>query len=134
MSQLVRRGALLAVAVGLVLTACVVPASAQVAVTSYYAPVAPQPVVSYVPVRRGLFFPRIVYRPVVTYPMVAAPAAVTSYYAPAAPVIAAPVTTYYAPAPVTTYYAPAPVTTYYAPTPVTTYYAPAVPARSCCGH
>jgi hypothetical protein len=61
-------------------------------------------------------------------PVVAAP--VTTYYAPgtsASVVTGSPMptavtaTTYYAP-PVTTYYAPEPVTTYYAPT--TTYYAP----------
>jgi hypothetical protein len=104
-------------------------------VTAYYPA---QPVVSYVPERVGLFGLRTAYRPVVSYaaPVVAAP--VTSYYAPAAPVTtyyapAAPVTTYYAPAaPVTTYYAPAaPVTTYYAPAaPVTSYYAPAAPVTT----
>jgi len=111
MSQLARRGALFAVALGLVLDVCSVRALAQVAVTTYYAPavVAPQPVVTYVPVRRGIFFPRIVYRPIVTYPVVAAPApaAVTSYFRPAAPVIAGPVRAFFAPAPVTTYYPPA---------------------------
>lgn len=122
MSQRVTRGVLSAIAFGLVLTLWAAPASAQVAVTTYYAPavVAPQPVVTYVPERRGLLFPRIVYRPVVTYPVVApaaVPAPVTTYYAPAA--VAAPVTTYYAPAPVTTYYAPV---------------VPAAPAASCCGN
>jgi hypothetical protein len=98
-------------------------------VTTYYPA---QPVVSYIPERRGLFGWRIGYRPVV------------SYAAPAVSAVAAPVTTYYAPSPtVTTYYAPpapivaapAPVTTYYAPpapvvaapAPVTTYYAPPAP-------
>ena len=100
---------------------------AQVVVESYYPP---QPVVSYMRVRRGLFGLRRAYIPVVSYPP---QRAVTSCYAPAPPV-----TTYYAPdEPITMYYAPAtpayyvpatPVTTYYAPaTPVTTYYAPATP-------
>ena len=99
-------------------------AQAQMAVTAYYPAT---PVVTYRPVRRGLFGWRIVYRPFVSYAVPTAP--VTTYYAPA-PVTTyyapAPVTTYYAPRPVRTYYAPRPVRTYYAPTPVTTYYAPAV--------
>jgi hypothetical protein len=65
--------------------------------------VAAPPVVGYVAERRGLIFPRIVYRPVVSYP---APVAVTTYYPPVAvapaPVVAARI----APAPVTYYYAP----------------------------
>lgn len=97
-----RRSASL-IALAAVLAACLSfaatrPANAQVAVTTYYPP---QPVVTYLPVRRGLLFPRIVYRPVVSY---AAPAPVTTYYAP--PAAAAPVATYYAPAPVTTYCLP----------------------------
>jgi hypothetical protein len=108
-------------------------------VTTYYPA---QPVVSYVPERRGLFGLRVGYRPVVTYatpavPTVAVPAPVTTYYAPSptvttyyappAPVVTAPapVTTYYAPpAPVVT--APAPVTVRYAPAPVVTYYPPLI--------
>ena len=80
-------------------------ASAQcpVAVTSYYPA---QPVVSWYPVRRGLFGRRIVLRPAVSYatPVVAAP--VRSYYYAPTPVVAAPVTTYYAAPQVTTYYMP----------------------------
>ena len=110
-------------------------------VTAYYPA---QPVVSYVPVRQGLFGLRRGYAPVLSY---AAPAPVTTYYAPTT-TRSAPVTTYYAPAttravPVTTYYAPAttgaiPVTTYYAPAPMRTYYAaPATttyvaPSSGCC--
>lgn len=101
-------------------------------VTTYYPP---QPVVSYIPERRGLFGWRVGYRPIVSYSApavsaVAAPAPVTTYYAPAPTVTtryapAAPVVV--APAPVTTHYAPAaPVVT--APAPVTTRYAPAAPA------
>ena len=106
-------------------------ASAQqpAAVTTYYPP---QPVVTYRPVRRGLFGLRRGYVPTVSY---TSPSALTSYYAPAAPVTtyyapSAPTVTYYAPsAPVTTYYAPSTsVTTYNAPSPVTTYYAPSVTA------
>ena len=80
-------------------------------------------VVGYVPVRRGLFGRRIVYRPVVA-PVVAAPVAVAQR-----PVVPAPVTTYYAPAPVTTYYAPAPsITVYRAPLPAyVPAYVPALP-------
>lgn len=107
-------------------------ANAQVAVTTYYPA---QPVVGYMPVRRGLFGLRRGYVPVVSY---AAPSAVTSYYVPSAPVVTnyapvAPTTTYYVPsAPTTTYYVPsAPTTTYYVPSaPVTTYYAPAAPVVS----
>ncbi len=87
--------ALASVLAGCFFLAAAKPADAQVAVTTFYPP---QPVVTYLPVRRGLFFPRIVYRPVVSY---AATAPVTTYYAP--PVAAAPVATYYAPAPVTSY-------------------------------
>jgi hypothetical protein len=104
-------------------------AAAQGPVVAYY----PQPVVTYVPVVRGLFGQRLVYRPVVSVPVplatfyapapvaraayfAPAPAAVETYYAPAAPILSYPaqVTTYYAPAaPILSY--PARVTTYYAP-------------------
>jgi ABC-type multidrug transport system permease subunit len=47
------------------------------------------------------------------------------------PVVAAPVTSYYAPVPVASYYAPVPVASYYAPAPVvTSYYAPATVATT----
>lgn len=101
-----------------------VTAEAQMAVTTYYPP---QPVVTYLPERRGLFGQRLVYRPAVSY---TAPAAVTVPVAPvcATPVIA-PTTTYFAPAaPVAPAVVSVPTTTYYAPAaPVTTYYAPAAP-------
>jgi len=105
-----KRTALMGVAVGvLMLVTCLTSTAAAqvpVMVTTYYPP---QPVVTYYPVRRGLLFPRIVYRPSVSYVAPVAPVPVTSYYAPVAPV-----TTYYAPAaPIVA--APAPVTTYYAP-------------------
>jgi len=110
----------------LALTVAVQSANAQVPVTVYYPS---QPVVTYSPVRAGVFGQRIVYRPTVSYATSVAYAPVTTYYAPTvsyyAPTVATPVTTYYyAPAtvvarPVTTYYAP---TYYYAPAPVTTYY------------
>ena len=96
-------------------------------VSAYYPA---QPVVSFVPVRQGLFGLRRGYAPVLSY---AAPVPVTTYYAPAT-TVAAPVTTYYAPAttvaaPVTTYYAPAPMRTYYAAPATTTYVAP---SSGCC--
>ena len=79
------------------------------------APYAPQPAVTYYPEVRGLIFPRVVYRPAVANPVALLAAPVTTYYAPAR---------YYAPAPVTAYCAPAmyssPTTAYYAPAPVTT--------------
>ena len=99
------------------------------AVTTYFPA---QPVVTYVPQRRGLLGLRVVYRPVISYavpavPAAAAPAPVTSYLLPAgavttyyAPVAPAPITTYYAPA------APAAVTTYVVPAPVVTYYPPVI--------
>jgi len=102
-------------------------AAAQVAVTTYSAPAT----VTYVPVRRGILFPRIVYEPVVT--PAATATATTTYYAPSA----ATTSTYYAPsAEVTTYFVPAPATrTYYSSTvPMTTstatstwYYSAAAP-------
>jgi hypothetical protein len=99
------------------------------AVVAYY-PAAP--VLGYVPTRGPLGL-RTVYRPIVSYPIAAAP--VTALYAPVSPVVSAyyapavPVTTYYAPpVAVTSYYAPvapvpapAPVTVHYAPRPVVTY-------------
>ena len=75
--------------------------------------IAPQPVVTYYPEVRGLIFPRVVYRPVVSFPVTTAVAPVAAYYVPT-------------PTPVTTFYAPTPVTTFYAP--VTTVYFPS--ARS----
>lgn len=141
MSRLINCVALAALASGLVLFLAASPAQAQrpTAVTTYYPP---QPVVTYLPERRGLFGQRIVYRPAVSYtapavatvpvapPVAVAPAPVTTYYAPSAAV-----TTYYAPpARVTTFYAPvapavvapAPVTVRYRPAPVVTYYAPVI--------
>jgi hypothetical protein len=90
-------------AAGVVLAAlwCQPVAKAQppVVVTAYYPP---QPVVTYYPVRYGLFGRRIAYRPAVSY---AAPVvAHQAYYAPAVPV-----TTYYAPVRRAMYFAPAPV-------------------------
>ena len=109
-------GAALAACGILLSTASDVAAQGPAVVTYYPAP----PVVTYVPVVRGLFGQRLVYRPVL-----AAPVAVAAVPAPAV-VVSRPVTTYYAPA------VPAPVTTYYAPAPaaVTSYYAPAVPVLS----
>jgi hypothetical protein len=138
--RLINRFGLAVLASGLVFFLLTDGAKAQrpTVVTTYYPP---QPVVTYLPERRGLFGQRIVYRPALSYaapvvstvpappPVVVAPAPVTTYYAPSAAV-----TTYYAPpAPVTTYYAPAapvvvapaPVTVRYPP-PVVTYYPPVI--------
>jgi hypothetical protein len=91
--------------------------------------IAPTPVVSYY--RPRPILRPFTYAPAVTYgATVAAP--VTSYYAPATTAYYAPTTSYYAPA-TTSYYAPA-TTSYYAPAttsyyaPTTTYYAPSVSA------
>jgi len=116
----------------LVVFACLLslsPGDAQaqgpVAVTTYYAPAVPAPVITYFPERRGLFGLQTVYRPVVTY---AAPA-------PPPVVVSSPVTTAYyaAPVPVTAYRVPArvvlpppPVAVYYPPAPVVTRYAPVI--------
>ena len=81
----------------------------------------------------------IAQRTIAYYPPAVVAAPVTTYYAPAPAIVAAPRVTYYTPAPVvtaapvTTYYSTTavatPVTTYYSSTavaaPVTTYYAPA---------
>jgi hypothetical protein len=141
MLRLINRVALAVLASGLLFTLTADNAKAQrpTVVTTYYPP---QPVVTYLPERRGLFGQRIVYRPAVTYaapvvstvpappPVVVAPAPVTTYYAPSAAVTtyrvpSVPVTTYYAP-PAPVVVAPAPVTVRYRPAPVVTYYPPVV--------
>lgn len=141
MLRLINRVALAVLAGGLVffLTADSANAQRPTAVTTYYAP---QPVVTYLPERRGLFGQRVVYRPAVTYtapvvsavpappPVVVAPAPVTTYYAPSAAVTtyrvpSVRVTTYYAP-PAPVVVAPVPVTVRYRPAPVVTYYPPVI--------
>jgi hypothetical protein len=88
-----------------------VQAQGPAVVTAYYPPPA---VVGYRAHVRGVLFPRVVYRPTVSY---VAPAVTTV----ASPVfVSAPVTTYYAPQPVVSYYTQpvVRVTNYYAPAPV----------------
>ena len=141
MLRLINRVGLAVLASGLLLFLLADGAKAQrpTVITTYYPP---QPVVTYLPERRGLFGQRTVYRPALTYtapvvsavpappPVVVAPAPVTTYYAPSAAV-----TTYYTPpVPVTTYYAPpapvvvapVPVTVRYRPAPIVTYYPPVI--------
>ena len=106
------------------------PGEAQAQVVTTVAPVAtyyrPNPIL-----RPFTWAPAVRYAPVA----VAAPTttyyapATTAYYAPATTSYYAPATTsYYAPAATTSYYAPSATTSYYAPSavaaPVTTYYAP----------
>ena len=80
MSLLARTIAPLSLVAGLLLSAAPsAPAQCVGPATAFYAP---QPVVTYYPEVRGLLFRRVVYRPVINYPAVAAAAPVTTTPSP----------------------------------------------------